>query len=277
MSLFSRGFATAMMLAGLCYVLSGCAAQRAPLAVLAAGEERQVREAAAALLMPADGCGNCLDVEVRVVVQSLWQSGTLEGYLLARAPGALKFVGLSPLGQPLLMLATNGTDFRFVSVAAATVYDGTTAAAAFRKHAPAGLDPQSAFYWLIGRISRDSRIVGVERAENEAGYWLTLAGTQPGVRHRVLFDPAQRVVSRAVLLDEKEQPLLDVRYGAYEPVAALGGQAGCRLPGTVVINSRQQNGAELSVRFSNWLLGTTCNDADFVVPVPPGFVTERVE
>lgn len=267
----------ALLVGGFFIALSGCAARQLDLPVLAAEEERQVREAAAGLLVPADACGNCLDVEVRVVVQSLWQSGTVEGYLLARAPGAFKFVGLSPLGQPLLMLATNGTEFRFVSVAEATVYEGDTSAAAFRKHAPAGLDPRKTFFWLLGRLPRDSRILNVTRAENGVGYWLTLSAAQDGMRHRVFFDPAQGVISRAVLLDPQGRPLLDVRYAAYQPVAALGGRAGCRLPGLVTINSSQQNGAELTVHFSSWLLGTTCTDADFDVPVPPGFATERVE
>lgn len=275
MSRLCRRFAAALLLGATLLLLAGCATQRPMTRTLPADEERRVREQAAALLMPADACGNCLDVEARVVVQSFWQSGTVEGYLLARAPGALKFVGLSPLGQPLLVLATDGSWFRFISVAEATVYEGSTVAAAFRKHAPAGLDPRASFFWLIGRLPQEARIIDVRRDEAGGGYWLELANGSG--RHRVLFDPAQRVVSQAMLLDQDEQPLLVVQYEAYQPVTALGGEAGCLLPGTVTIKNNQPNGAALTVRFSNWLLGTTCNDADFVVTVPPGFATERVE
>ncbi|MEW6594847.1 MAG: DUF4292 domain-containing protein [Thermodesulfobacteriota bacterium] len=235
-----------------------------------------MRQEAASLLVPVDGCGQCLDVEARVVVHSLWQSGTVEGYLLARAPGALKFVGLSPVGQPLLVLATDGSSFRFLSVAAATAYEGATTAAAFRKYAPAGLDPHATFFWLIGRLPRDSRIIGVSRDEAGNGYWLALANGAEG-DHRVLFDPAGGAITRAVLLDQDGQPLLEVTYEAYRQVEALGGAAGCRLPGRVTVSGPKQKGAALAVHFSNWLLGTTCSDADFVVPVPPGFATEKVE
>jgi len=271
-----RRFQAALLVGGFFVSLSGCVAMRPVMPSLSGEEERQVREASVSLLMPVDGCGRCLDVEARVVVQSLWQSGTVEGYLLARAPGALKFVGLSPLGQPLLMLATDGTEFRFVSVAAATVYEGTTAAAAFCKYVPASLDPRDSFFWLIGRLPSDSRIAGVSHAGAGAGYWLELANGVAG-HQRVLFDPGRGVITQAVLLDQEEQPLLEVHYAAYQEVTALDGVAGCRLPGRITVSGREHNGATLAVQFSNWLLGTTCNDSDFIVPVPPGYAIERVE
>lgn len=275
MKAWLRSVPATLLVAGFFLVLTGCAAKGPVMPALGGDEEQRVRQEAAALLLPAEACGKCLDVEAQVVVQSLWQSGTLNGYLLARAPGAFKFVGLSPLGQPLLVLATDGTSFRFVSVAAATVYEGTTAGAAFRRHAPVGMNPQDAVFWLVGRLPRDSRIGAVEPDE-AGGYWLTLANGAEG-SHRVLFDPAQGVARRAVLLDPAGQPRFEVRYDDYQPVAAMGGGEGCRLPGTVTINSSQQRGAEMTVRFSNWLLGVACSDTDFTVPVPPGFVQERVE
>lgn len=276
MSCLFRRLASSLLLGVVWFMLAGCAATRPARLPLAADEERQVREQVSSLLMPADACGRCLDVEARIVVQSLWQSGTLQGYLLAREPGAFKFVGLSPLGQPLLMLTTDGVSFRFLSVAEATAYEGRTTAATFRKYAPPGLNPQTSFFWLIGRLPRDSRISGISRDEDGGGYWLELANGAAG-HHRVLFDPVQGVISRAVLLGEDEEPLFDVRYGAYQQVGALGGAAGCRLPGTVSVSGRGHNGAALTVQFSNWLLGTTCRDRDFVVTVPPGFQTVRVE
>ena len=275
MRCFFYRLSAALLVGGFFVALAGCAATRPAVQPLAADEERRVREQAASLLVPVNACGGCLDVEARVVVQSLWQSGTVEGYLLARAPGALKFVGLSPIGQPLLLLTTDGVWFRFISVAEAVAYEGATTAAAFRKYAPSSLDPQASFYWLIGRLPHDSRIIGVSRDE-AGGYWLTLANGAAG-RHRVLFDPARGVITRAVLLGPDEEPLLEVRYEAHQEVTALGGVAGCRLPGRVIISGRQHNGAALTAHFSNWLLGTTCNDADFAVTVPPGFATERVE
>lgn len=275
-----RGFfcrlLAALLVGGFFVALAGCAATRPAMQPLAADEEQRVREQAASLLMPVDACGSCLDVEARVVVQSLWQSGTVQGYLLARAPGTFKFVGLSPIGQPLLLLTTDGAWFRFISVPEAVAYEGATTAAAFRKYAPSSLDPRASFYWLIGRLPRDSRIIGVNRDEAGGGYWLTLANGAAG-RHRVLFDPAQGAITQAVLLGPNDEPLLEVRYEAHQEVTALGGTAGCRLPGRVVISGRGHNGAVLTAHFSNWLLGTTCNDADFAVTVPPGFATERVE
>lgn len=266
----------ALLVGGFFVALAGCAVTRPAVVPLSADEERRVREQAAALLMPIDVCGKCLDVEARVVVQSLWQSGTVEGYLLARAPGTLKFVGLSPLGQPLLLLATDGTSFRFVSVAEAVAYEGLTSAAAFRKYAPPGLDPLASFFWLIARLPRESRVVEVSRNDG-GGYWLTLLINGAAGRHRVLFDPVQGAIAQAELLDQNEQPLLEVRYEMYQQITALDGVAGCRLPGRVVVSGKQHGGAALTVQFSNWLLGTTCNEADFAVTVPSGFAIERVE
>jgi hypothetical protein len=263
---------------GMAFLLfvAGCATLPGGAAV-SPREEEAVRQAAtAALLMPEDGCGNCLDVQARLVLQSFWQSGTVEGYLTGRAPDWLKFVGLTPLGQPLLVLVTDGESFRLVAVPEAKAYEGSTAAAAFRKHAPPGFSPRHTWFWLTGRLARDVRLGEVRRNAEGAGYWLEVPGSAGEGRRLLLFDPATGVVSRALLFDADGKLLLTVQYEEHRLVSSLAGGA-CLLPGRVSVTSQKHGGALMSIVFDDWILGTGCEAADFTVAVPPGFEIVGVE
>lgn len=267
--------AAALLLAGLPVFLSGCATLPGAIA-LPPHEQEAISAEAAVLRMPAGDCGRCLDVAARVVLQSFWQAGTVEGYLTAQAPGSLKFIGLNPFGQPLMVLATDGGFFRYISVPDAKAYEGATSSAAFLKHAPAGIDPGRSFFWLTGRLAVDASIASVRRDEAGSGYWLEVAGDAGQPHHFFLFEPARGVVTRALFVDDDEKPVLDVRYEAYQEVAGPSAAA-CRLPGRLVATSRKHNNAVMTVEFSEWLLGTGCSAGDFTVAVPAGYETVRVQ
>ena len=257
-------------------LFAGCATLSGGLP-LSPEEEASVRaQAIEVLRMPEDGCGNCLDVQARVVLQSFWQSGTVDGYLVARSPGWFKFVGLTPLGQPLLLLATDGTRFRYIAVPEAKVYEGATQAAAFRKHAPAGFDPRRSFFWLTGRLAPDAGLGEVSRDAGGGGYWLEVLGEDGSGRRLVLFDPMAQVISRALLFDDNDKLLLEVLYAAYRPAASSSGAA-CMMPGTVDVISKHRGGWQMTMVLSDWILGTACETTDFTVAAPPSFETVRVE
>lgn len=226
-------------------------------------------------------CPASLDAQVRLSLKSLLQKGTISGFVQAKAPSFLKFTGLNPLGQPMLLLATDGTFFRYVSVVEGKGYEGLVTAAAFEKYAPRGFAPAHAFYWLAGRLApEEQRIFSVARDPEGQGFWLELAyaadaaGGKPLRRH-VLFDPAQQVIRRHLVADADDRILVDVRYDDYSP-AFEGGSDNCRLPGLITIHANH-NGALMELALGEWLPDPSFSAGDFRVELPPGFTLVPVE
>ena len=73
-----------------------------------------------------DQCGCCLDAEAEATVSmSIWfsnHSGKFSGYLQAMEPGYIKFFVLNPFGQPVYILATDGTMFKSLNVLESKAY-----------------------------------------------------------------------------------------------------------------------------------------------------------
>ncbi|MBU2539077.1 MAG: DUF4292 domain-containing protein [Proteobacteria bacterium] len=226
-------------------------------------------------------CSCCLDAQVRLSLKSLMHSGTISGFVQAKAPSFLKFTGLNPLGQPLMFLVTDGTFFRYIAVPEGKGYEGLVTAAAFKKYAPQGFDPRHGFYWLSGRLAPERlRIFSVAEDPEGHGVWLELAyvtevsEVEPLRRH-VLFDPDQQVLRRHLVADSDGQILVDVRYDDYGQ-APEGVPDNCRLPGLISIHVNH-NGALMELTLGDWLLDVSFNAEDFRVELPSGFKLVPVE
>lgn len=222
-------------------------------------------------------CPRGLDAQVRVNLRSIWQNGSLQGFVQGMAPSYLKFVGVNPLGQPMLILGSDGESFRAVVAPEAKWYEGAVETDAFRKYAPAGFDPARGFFWLIGRLAPDNlTIEAVEQDAEGGGQWLTARYSGEQVRQQVLFDPHTRLVRRHLVLGADGKPVVDVSYDAYQQVAA-GQPEVCRLPGMIRVESSAHAGASMEILLGDWLTETTFTPLDFVVPVPPDFVRVPVQ
>ncbi len=257
-------------LALLLFLAGGCATL--PERRLLSGLERQ---GASELFLEAvarqQGCGDSLDVQARLVVKSLLQNGSLAGFLQAMAPASLKFVGINPLGQPLLVLVTDGRSFRTLVVPEAKAYEGEVSAALFRKYAPEGFAPEQGFYWLTGRLpGQGLRVEGVSEDAEGAGQWFEVSYPGEPLRRHLLFDPAEAVIRRHLLVDADGAMVLDVRYDAYRHAV---GAEGCALPGAITVTDRGKSGARMELTMSDWLPAAFSAE-DFLVSPPPGF--ERV-
>jgi hypothetical protein len=161
-------------------------------------------------------CNCCLDVQVMASVKSMLQNGSLQGFLQAMSPSYLKFVGLNPLGQPLVILSADGERFRYVVVSEAKGYEGAVTSRKFKDYAPGGFEPEHAFFWLAGRLApEEMEIFGVARDAAGQGLWFELAYNDDKLRRHVLFDPKARVILRHIVVDEDHHTLMDVRYLKY--------------------------------------------------------------
>ena len=256
------------MLCGLVWLAGGCTSHLRVVDVV--GDER-VRVAAAfeKLRLRQEECHCCIDVVVSVTLKGLLHSGTVSGYLQAMSPASLKFVGLNPLGQPLMILVSDGERFQYLAVDRGKGYEGSVAAKTFVKYAPTGFRPHQSFYWLSGRLPPGAVVVEeIGRALDREGYWLTVR--VGGEHHRVLFDPEAGLIRRHQVLDSDSDDIFEASYEHFR----AAGEDGCLLPGRITVTTRQHQGT-LVVNLSDWLDDAVLSAKDFSFSLPPGF--EQVE
>lgn len=260
----------------LLFLLGGCATLPAtrPLS------DREEQEVAAAFLQAMEQrqtCICCFDVQAQVAVKSLFKNGAIPGFLQARSPSFLKFVGVNPLGQPLVIVTTDGSSFRSLVVPEGKGYEGPVTAAAFARYAPAGFDPGHGFSWLTGSLPpRDLRIVSVRKDAEGQGYWLVVAHGEERFRRHLLFDAEERLLLRHLVYDQGSALVMDVRYGQYQEVTASGGVR-CRLPGFIRIETGTHAASVVEMTLSDWLPEVVLNPEDFILALPPGVALIPVE
>ncbi len=248
--------------------VAGCA--RLPQVIPVPEDERiAVAQAFVNLLERQVQCNACLDAQVTVKLESLLQKGTLDGYLQLKSPAYLKFIGINPLGQPLLFLGTDGAMFKYIAVMERKIYEGSVEAKAFVKYTPQGFDPAQGFSWLTGCLSATGlQVAGVAKDEEGLGYWLEIKDAGGADYRRVLFDLARQKIIRQTVSGDSGKTEMVVLYDDFQEVAS---SPGCFLPGRVEVNSDKHNGASLLVFFSEWQAESTCDEKIFTVTGPAGF------
>lgn len=230
------------------------------------GEERaRVTKSFERWRQEQDECRCCIDVAVSVTLKGLLRSGTVNGYLQAMSPAFLKFDGLNPLGQPMMILVTDGDRFQYLAVDQGKGYSGNVDAETFVKYAPPGFRPHESFYWLSDRLPPGvTEIEDIGRSLQEEGYWITVS--VGGERRRVLFDPQLGAIRRHQVLDKDGK---DVFEASYDEFRAAGG-SDCLLPGRITVTTSQHRGT-LVVALDDWLDDAVLSEDNFSFTSPPGF------
>jgi hypothetical protein len=236
-------------------------------------------------------CGCCLDAEADAALSvSGWFSdhtGKLSGYLQAMAPGYIKFVALNPLGQPIYILATNGSQFKSLNVLERKAYIGSVYSETFKKFSPPGFEPELSFFWLAGRLEPQGlQVMAVRRDREVEAYWLQIHHAKSGNDSMVLFDPGELRILRHVLLDEKGEHLVDVTYEAYQAEAGKQyrnskdnnadehgtppDEESCSVPGRILVASGSGT-QKIEIQLSSLLAAAAFSSENFEVEVPPNF------
>jgi hypothetical protein len=236
-------------------------------------------------------CACCLDAEADAAlsVSGLFSNhtGKLSGYLQAMKPGYLKFVALNPLGQPMIIFVTDGDNFKSLDVFAGKAYLGSVHSEVYKKYAPAGFEPQFAYYLLTGRLQpEDMRIEAVMRDREGDKFWLQIKHANAKTDSMVLFDPGEMLILRHVVRDERGEHLVDIGYADYRLVPGKGdkyagnapaaisapdtGKESCMLPASITV-SANGNAGKIEVTLDAFLDDARFSAEDFIVKIPDNF------
>jgi len=249
-------------------VLTGCAGlpARLPMSDTAS---LAARESFKEMIVRQRRCDNSADAELTVTLDSRFYRGTMNGYLQTMAPSFLNLVGMNPLGQPLVVLVSDGEQFTYALLSERLIYHGDVDSEAYWRNAPSGIDPSNIFYTLIGRLAPgEVRILSTGNDEQGRGVWLELARDSGSSRSLVLFDPERLLIRRYLKLDEEGGVALEIVYDRY-------GAGECSLPGRLTAVSGDHAG-ELTIRLDDWRTGFPSSPADFELELPPSFKRVKV-
>ncbi len=250
-------------------VVAGCASLPTQRPLLPA-EEGRARGAFRQLAAKQKVCGRGADAEAILTLDSLWQSGSLSGYLQLLAPGFVRFVGLNPLGQPLLIFTTDGQNFSSILPTEMRAYEGPVASRAFQRYLPAGPVPEASYYWLIGRLQPgEVKVLEVTGDDEGSDFWVKLSYGAGAERELVHFDPERLTIRSHQLLDQRGQVALEVSYDDYTAPP-------CGLPGLVTIRGSRNKGT-LALRLRDWRTTEPLAPQDFAVDIPPGFNRIKIQ
>lgn len=248
--------------------LAGCAGLPVRLP-LSASDNHLVRESFKEMVSRQQQCKSSVDAEMTVTLVSRFYSGTMSGYLQAKAPSSVKIVGINPLGQPLVVLVSDAVHFNYAVLNESRNYSGDVNSAAFRRYAPPGFDPGSSFYTLTGKLPPgEVRILAASRDQKSQGYWVEIQGVHDNIRRLVLFDPDRQLIIQYLQFDAEGDQTLQIAYSDYFPGV-------CSLPGRIDIASSDR-AAELLVRLRGWQTDNSFSAADFELELPPDFKRVRV-
>ena len=282
-----------LLLLSLSAIIQGCAG---PVLRTYSATDREIASVEIAfarfLEITQETCSCCLDAEADAALAvSGWFSdhtGRLSGYLQAMEPGYLRFVAVNPLGQPLLILASDGKIFKYLDILHEKAYIGSVDSAPYRKFAPPGFEPGFSYYWLTGRMQPgEIQIAAVKRGEERDTFWLKINHSGSDTESMVLFAPEDMVILRHVLLDGRGKIFFDIRYTGYQLLertkksTAAGGRSDdhagldpaegkCRVPAGVSVSSRK--GAErIAIELRSFLSDVYFTAADFHIDIPANF------
>jgi hypothetical protein len=248
--------------------LSGCAGLPARLP-LSGPESLLVRQSFKEMIGRQRQCESSVDADITITLDSRFYSGTMSGYLQAKAPAFLKLVGINPFGQPMVVLISDGEYFSYALLSESVSYDGRVDSDAFRRYAPTGFDPGASFYPLTGKLAPGKvRILATSSDREGRGAWLELENIRDNIHSLVLFEPEHQLVRQYLQFNEDGKVTLKIGYGDYFP-------GPCSLPGLITITSSDHAG-ELLIRLRDWQTDASFSAADFVLELPPAFKRVKV-
>jgi len=232
------------------------------------------RRLLAAMAAAEEKCPLCRDADVNLTLKSPFKDAAVSGYLLWRRPSGIKFVSSNPLGQPLLLVTSDGARFQQLLMPHQTYLHGRIFSYLAHNNLPIALAVGDWTSWLSGGIGH----VKTEEAEvrpdsQRRGLWFVwplpfLPGTPSvkgeGFQEHVLVDAADHLVITRIISDERGKTVLRFDYSDRQE------NDSCRQPEKIII-SGLEGGGVIEIALSDPQTPAQCPDDLFRLRKPENF------
>lgn len=210
-------------------------------------------------------CPASWDAEVDISWTSAVQNYAFSAYCRVLGPSYLKFIVSNPLGQPLKIIATNGSTYQAIDAVEQSIVTGSIHSWAGRHDLPLSLVNGAWLDWLKGRSSATGERLGEMRLDVQGrGAWLSIVGTENGeIEEYTLFDGERERIIERILVDDRQQPFATLEYLQWQEIDQ------CLYP-VVLSISGLPLGARAELNFSE-IRQNDFLPADFNLDFPRGF------
>ncbi|MEJ2689338.1 MAG: hypothetical protein P8130_05190, partial [Deltaproteobacteria bacterium] len=157
-----------------------------------------------------------IEADVNLQYQSILKDARIPGVLLAKSPASLKVMGLSPLGQPLLLFTLHDDRFTFIDVHGQKGYSGNIKAQKVADLLPLEKLAETGLYALLTgapAIPIEDRLE-VSRLPMEGEGLYLLSWPQGELHRQEVFNLTAGQVEAFRLLDAANHVLLEIRYNS---------------------------------------------------------------
>lgn len=249
-------------------LLSGCA--RSPWTGAIEGERRTAIEAA--FLASIDDRSQCvagLESELVVTWKTPTQTYSFAGYCQLLEPSYLKLAVSSPLGLPLLVIATNGQRYQFLDAVKKSSITGDIDSWAKQNNIPPALVHSSWVGWITGgAVATPSQIAEIRLDERNRGAWLKIdrSETDNITKEYILFDSESGKILERMIVDDLGKIHAIISYERWQQ----GND--CPRPVEILITGLPYN-ASAELLFTNIEPSNLAPDS-FILAVPVAFESE---
>jgi hypothetical protein len=242
--------------------LSGCATTTPWTSLLEGEQKNAVETAFMEFAVAQERCRPSWDAEVEIGWSSSVRNLSTSAYCRMLEPAYLKFIVSNPLGQPLRVIATNGTTYRDLNTVGRTIVGGGLRSWAVRHDLPLNLVKGTWLDWIGGRSSAAvAQIDDIRLDSQNRGAWLSIAGADSEViKEHILFDWENHKIIERILLDEQNRPFATLAYLEWQEIDQ------CLYPVVTSIDGLPMGG-QLSLSFSD-IRQSEFVPSDFNVDVP---------
>lgn len=187
----------------------------------------------------------------------------LKTVLLAERPGRFRVETLSPLEQPIDVMACDGTELWYLSKG--RLRSGPATPQNISRLLPLAMTPEEVVDTFLGGVPTSERFspVALKHADDDRWELELLSATQERVR--LLIDPVRRVVERMVLLTPAGSPRVSVQFDDFDPVSK-----GARdLPRSMVLRVAEKD-IDLRIKLTEADVDVALDGSLFRLEAPPG-------
>ncbi len=252
------------------FFAAGCARLMPRPIPLAEDERALVLSRYREYLQPLPLCSG-IEADVNLQYQSILKDARIPGVLLAKSPASLKVMGLSPLGQPLLLFSLHNGRFTLIDVHGQKGFTGSISASKVKSLLPLEKLTETGLYALLtggpAIPVEDQLVVSRLPEEGQGRYLLSWTGGRTAAsRWSSISTPARWRPSDCLM------PPVGF---SWRSATVLKREERCGVPAALNISGSKVRGT-VECSFEKVFPADSLAASEFALSVPEGFTMEEV-